>query len=141
MGLTERHQAGIDRGTGAIRRFNHHGAGAAIPLRTAFLSTGQPRRSQPIQQSHGRGRFGRERLHGAIQGEGDGHEFLFRMAEAKLKPGRCPFSYRLLPAFQPLDILIRKTEMMADFVDQHIADQAEQVFPGFDPFQQDGLAE
>ena len=58
MRLTQRHQAGIDGGAGAIRRFNHHGAGAAITLRTAFLGAGQPRRAQPIQQGHGRGRVG-----------------------------------------------------------------------------------
>ena len=90
MGLAERHQAGIDRGVGAIWRFNHHGAGTAIAFCTTFLGAGQPRRAQPIQQGHGRGRFGGERSQGAIQGEGDRHEVLFRMDRGGLKPGGLP---------------------------------------------------
>ena len=58
MRLTQRHQAGIDGRAGAIRRFNHHSTGAAITLRTALLGAGQPRRAQPIEQGHGRGRVG-----------------------------------------------------------------------------------
>src|SRR5207245_374256 len=57
-------------------------------------------------------------------------------------PARLPPPSVLLPlALQPVDTRVRQAEMMADLVDQHIPDQAEQVLPGLDPFQQDGLAE
>ncbi len=54
--------------------------------------------------------------------------------------GRRLYRTALFLPLQPFDILIRKAEMMADFVDQHVSHQAEQVFSGFDPFQQDGFA-
>ena len=41
---------------------------------------------------------------------------------------------------QRFDLRIAKTEMMRDFVHKHVAHEIEQIHPGLDPFEQNGLA-
>ena len=42
--------------------------------------------------------------------------------------------------FQGGDLGVGEAEVVGDLVDQDVADEAEQVFPGLDPLQQDGFA-
>jgi hypothetical protein len=72
MQLAEHRQTGIDRRAVALRLFQHHGAGAAIAFRAAFLRAGQRRRAaQPVQQRHGGGGAGRQGHRRAVQHEHD----------------------------------------------------------------------